>query len=301
MRHIHVYWLGRAGFSESAGGLMALSLAIGFSAGASADVVVLEPVKDNTLFSTTTTSNGAGPGIFSGRTGPSGFNTIQRAVLAFDVAAAIPAGSTIVSADLTLTLVQVSPDGGPETHTLHRILSDWGEGASVSFGGTGAPAQTDDATWLHTFFPDEFWTNEGGDFDPTASGSQTVATVLGPYTWASTPGMVADVQAWLDVPSTAYGWLVLGNEEGVRTSKKFASRETPDEPTRPALTIEYEPPAGGCPWDCADPPDGDVGVVDFLALLAQWGQVGTTCDFDGNGVGVNDFLELLANWGPCPP
>ena len=45
---------------------------------------------------------------------------------------------------------------------------------------------------------------------------------------------------------------------------------------------------------------GVVNVIDFLALLAQWGQVGAPCDFDGNGVDVNDFLEMLANWGPCP-
>jgi hypothetical protein len=43
-----------------------------------------------------------------------------------------------------------------------------------------------------------------------------------------------------------------------------------------------------------------VGVLDFLALLAQWGQVGASCDIDGGGVGVTDFLALLANWGPCP-
>ena len=55
-----------------------------------------------------------------------------------------------------------------------------------------------------------------------------------------------------------------------------------------------------CPWDCGTPSDGQVGVVDFLAILAQWGQVGTPCDFDGAGVGVTDFLALLANWGPCP-
>jgi hypothetical protein len=55
-----------------------------------------------------------------------------------------------------------------------------------------------------------------------------------------------------------------------------------------------------CPWDCADPADGDVGVLDFLALLVQWGQVGASCGFDGGGVGVTDFLGLLANWGPCP-
>ena len=53
-----------------------------------------------------------------------------------------------------------------------------------------------------------------------------------------------------------------------------------------------------CPWDCGDF-DGIVGILDFLAILAQWGQVGTPCDFDGGGVGINDFLALLANWGPC--
>ena len=45
--------------------------------------------------------------------------------------------------------------------------------------------------------------------------------------------------------------------------------------------------------------DGQVGIVEFLALLAQWGTV-NTCDFDGGGVGSTDFLLLLANWGACP-
>ncbi len=54
-----------------------------------------------------------------------------------------------------------------------------------------------------------------------------------------------------------------------------------------------------CPWDCGDG-DGMVGIVDFLAVLAQWGLVDTPCDFDGGGVGIVDFLKLLANWGPCP-
>jgi hypothetical protein len=55
-----------------------------------------------------------------------------------------------------------------------------------------------------------------------------------------------------------------------------------------------------CVWDCGDF-DGVVDIVDFLALLAQWSQVGTSCDFDGVGVGINDFLDLLGNWGPCIP
>ena len=54
-----------------------------------------------------------------------------------------------------------------------------------------------------------------------------------------------------------------------------------------------------CPWDCDDG-DGNVGIVDFLALLSQWGMTGTSCDFDGGGIGITDFLLLLANWGPCP-
>jgi hypothetical protein len=55
-----------------------------------------------------------------------------------------------------------------------------------------------------------------------------------------------------------------------------------------------------CPWDLDG--SGDVGVTDFLDLLAQWGSdPGGPPDFDGDGdVGVTDFLVLLANWGPCP-
>ena len=59
--------------------------------------------------------------------------------------------------------------------------------------------------------------------------------------------------------------------------------------------------APGCPWDCGDG-DGVVGIVDFLALLGQWGSTGLSCDtgLGAPGVGIEEFLDLLANWGPCP-
>ncbi len=56
-----------------------------------------------------------------------------------------------------------------------------------------------------------------------------------------------------------------------------------------------------CTGDCALPADKQVGINDFLALLGQWGMIGSSCDLDGSGVGINDFLLLLGNWGPCPP
>jgi hypothetical protein len=55
-----------------------------------------------------------------------------------------------------------------------------------------------------------------------------------------------------------------------------------------------------CLADCEAVPDGDIGLNDFFALLGQWAQIGTSCDFGCDGVGINDLLDLLANWGPCP-
>jgi hypothetical protein len=50
--------------------------------------------------------------------------------------------------------------------------------------------------------------------------------------------------------------------------------------------------------------DGEVGVLDFLSLLAEWGPCPDPCppscaaDLDGDcAVGVIDFLALLADWG----
>ncbi len=51
---------------------------------------------------------------------------------------------------------------------------------------------------------------------------------------------------------------------------------------------------------------GDVGIVDFLDLLADWGPcpaLPAPCenDFDRDGVvGILDFVFLLSKWGPCP-
>jgi hypothetical protein len=57
-----------------------------------------------------------------------------------------------------------------------------------------------------------------------------------------------------------------------------------------------------CPADCRQTPDGAVNVVDFLAMLARWGDAagGGPCDIDYDAViDMDDFAALLDAWGPC--
>lgn len=46
--------------------------------------------------------------------------------------------------------------------------------------------------------------------------------------------------------------------------------------------------------------DGEVGVIDLLDLLGQWGTAGSADLNDDGQVGVIDLLTLLGGWGPCP-
>jgi len=216
-------------------------LLLAFALPAFADTVTIPSTRDNTLYESATgsASNGAGPTMFAGRNAaPSNFR--RRALVRFDVSGAIPAGSTITSATLTLNMSQAATPGG-QTIELHRVSADWGEGTSNAgaAGGAGIASTANDATWIHRFFNATLWTAAGGDFGPV-SGSQTVG-VEGPYAWSGA-GLVADAQAWLDTPAANFGWLLLGNETTSQSVKRFDTREAVTESTRPALTLEFTPP-----------------------------------------------------------
>ncbi len=48
--------------------------------------------------------------------------------------------------------------------------------------------------------------------------------------------------------------------------------------------------------------DGQIGIIEFLAVLGNWGPVppGHPLDIDGdNEIGITEFLYVLGNWGPC--
>lgn len=204
------------------------------------NTVMLNPMKDNTLYqdSNGALSNGAGKHFFAGKTAS---GAIRRGLLKFDFIEFIPPTSTII--EVTLRLNMSRTISGEHPVSLHRLLSDWGEGNSAAPGeeGGGTAAAPGDATWLHTFFNTAFWNAAGGDFVVTPSASQPV-NAEGFYTWGSAPEMVADLQSWVNDPSTNFGWLVMGNESVPSSAKRFDTRENPNPDNVPLLTVTFMPP-----------------------------------------------------------
>src|SRR5262249_5996263 len=199
--------------------------------------VNLAPIADNTLYQVPSVdsqqlSNGAGQHFFVGRTNQGSNVDIRRGAIKFDLSA-VPAGSTINSATLTLHMSMTT--SGAQNIALHRALMNWGEGTShaMSGEGMGAPATPNDVTWFYTFFSSQRWTTPGGDFVATASASTSVNSV-GNYQWTGA-GLTADVQQWLNNPATDFGWILTGNETSGRTSKRFDTKENTNPSARPVL------------------------------------------------------------------
>jgi hypothetical protein len=111
-----------------------LLCAVLLAGNAAADIVNLNPDKDNTIYEGSQGGNppdnfednscGAGDYLFSGLTND---NFARRALLKFDIAGSVPAGATINSVVLTLQ-VNRERDGSGRTYTIHPVLKDWGEG-----------------------------------------------------------------------------------------------------------------------------------------------------------------------------
>jgi hypothetical protein len=206
-----------------------------------ADTVFIEAGGDNTLFENPdgALSNGSGPVFFAGRNNLQ-TNSILRGVIYFDVNAELPANAKVES--VFLTLYSTRATNGDRMVRLHRLIEDWGEGGSSSGGGTGAPAESGDATWLHTFYLDSYWSKEGGQYVGRVSASQVVANANGYYTWGSTARLVHDIDYWMRHPEKNFGWIIIGDESASQTGKRFASRENPDPALVPVLEINYSVP-----------------------------------------------------------
>jgi hypothetical protein len=211
---------------------LVLAALVATSTTAAAEVIVIHPARDNTLFLDAggLISNGAGAGLFVGN---NALSNTRRALVFFDVADSLDVAAVIDSVELRLN-VDSAPNSTLQNVSIHRVLASWGEGTSVSTGGAGAASTDGDATWLHRFYSGTFWNAPGGDFDPASSASTNVG-VSGWHVWTSA-ALAEDVALWLSTPAANSGWLIQGPEDAPSTVRRFDSRETANSPE---LVIYY--------------------------------------------------------------
>lgn len=198
--------------------------------------VTLEAVADTTIFEEGPLGNGAGEWFFAGSTNRS---VLRRGLLRFEVADQIPPAATVTAAQLILTQDRARTIA-PAGTSIHRALAAWAEGSSDAAGqeGRGVTAQPGDATWEHAVLGEKAWSIPGGDWavDPSAV---TDVSANGTYTWSS-PGLIEDVQSWIDGTAENLGWFIIGDEETTGSARRFLSRES--EAGGAILIIEYAAP-----------------------------------------------------------
>ncbi len=273
-----------------------LVLLMGITPAVKADVITINPSKDNTLYEDTLgeVSNGAGEYLFVARDMR---GVIKRGAIAFDIAGNIPPGSTIERVTLKMFASRTKTETNQLTR-LFKFTNDWGEGTSNAEDqeGQGAGASTNDATWRKRFHDtSSFWINRGGDFSFTPSGNAQVGGQSQFYTWDSTLLMVADVQEWLDVPSKNFGWIIIGPEAMNGTSKRFDSRENGTLENRPALTVEYTPGNTSRIFFGVSPGCADTQNMVTIAVDSTFGGQFYKTLFKHLGLGGN--FEVIQDWG----
>jgi hypothetical protein len=221
-------------------GLVALLMA---PASRAADIS-LPVAADTFLFSGSPDANAGGHAWFDA--GADGHLDVRRGLLRFDLAA-IPAGSTIDSATLQLTVIKVPTGGGVDSDFgIYRVQADWTEGTQT--GNGGALAAGGEATWNARMHGSASWTTAGAadDASPTASAVTAVGSGFTSYTWSGA-SVTADVQLWLDQPAQNFGWLLRSDAEGsLRSVRGFAARENGS--SAGTLLVSYTPPAAPKPF-----------------------------------------------------
>jgi hypothetical protein len=239
--------------------LTVLAAFVAAAAPVRADQATFGATRDNTIYGeSATSSNGLGDHFAAGKSGSA--NGFRRGLIAFDVST-LPAPIRVDRVALELTYQGTTiQESEPRVVSLHRILSNWGEGTSnagpggSSGSGNGAPATANDATWRYTFFDTQTWAaynpavsgSGGGDFVAAASATATVGVAGGvTVVWETlrtdpVGGLVADVEQWLANPATNYGLLLKTvDESSIRTARRFYSKDDATAAFRPRLVVDY--------------------------------------------------------------
>jgi hypothetical protein len=246
---------------------------------------VLSPPSDDTFINSIDpgNNNGGSNSFFTGTDGHGGF---MRALVRFNMPAGLQGRVAVTSVQLRVT-VEALPNGGGEaaaTESLQAVTQAWIQGNGVgdtqqSFTvGQACTGSIVGATWTQSNCATSTnWTTAGGAVASTVSGQASTSGVAAgsQVTWdsASNPGMNADVQSWIDSPTSNNGWRIASSTEGTTTGQvqRFFSTEAGGT-TAPSLTITYsckppfQPSGNACVAVAAVPAVGPFATA-LLALL----------------------------------
>jgi len=193
-----------------------LNKALSFS---STTQLTVYPVADSSLYQGSPNSNVGGSTILEVYPWNIGYN--KRAVIKFDLSS-IPANVNISSAKLFLR--EYTTYGGTRTLNLHKVIKNWTEAG---------------VTW-NKYNGTNNWTNDGGDFNFSASASATVGWT-GVLKWDNWD-VTQDVKNFYSGPESNLGWILKdSNEDTSQAYWFFYSREGE---YQPYLLIDYSTPAG---------------------------------------------------------
>ncbi len=149
---------------------------------------------------------------------------VERGLVQFDLSG-IPQFSTVTSAVLQINQ-QSAPLGNSRTHGVHKI----------------------GAAWLQSTV--KWNTQPGANLSPTSTA--IVGDSKGFKSFTVTP----DVQAFVNNPTTNFGWLVRDQAENVGNQEVgYVTREEshiPDIPKEPILTVDYTAPPCSTNAECQD-------------------------------------------------
>ncbi len=245
---------------------------------------------DNTLYESPigAFSNGAGESLFVGVTA---IGALRRALLRFDVAAALPPGARVIAAELQLQIV-FTPAIADTSLFLHRPLLPWGEGPSYAIaggGGQGAPTAPGDASWTMAIAPTVPWTTPGGDLVSPPSAVLTMPTS------GLVRGFVsaAEVQTWLDQPATNHGWLLKTAEAtAADRARRIDSRESPVAP--PRLVVSWLPRGQAGAWGVGCPVGAGNAATQFVGAPLGGATIGIAhTAMPASGLGAEFFAFEL--------
>ena len=206
--------------------------------------VTLGPVADTCLWEFDADFNfGAQTDLPAGTLAVQGDRARSRALFRFDFSS-LPNISSVISAQLNVTVTRSPPAAANSTFALHRVLKPWREGTKSGEIPGGANATAGETTWNQRLHGETLWETPGGqmgiDFGAAVSGSAIIRG-NGRYEFQLTTQGLADVQSMRTDPSSNYGWILITQAEGTaKTARRFGSREHAS--SAPELVISFAPP-----------------------------------------------------------